>query len=345
MSPAFRTRSHWRTLRSPKSFRALLKNSLIALHSSSWAKRSPIKSLTGLANRFGHALRSLGLAPGDRVALLLPNIPQIVIAYFGAWRARLVPVPINPLYTDHEIEHQLTTSGATALVSLDLLAPRMLALRERTDVKTVITAHIKDYLPFPAKQLFPFVKKGMTVDYRPAPDYHDFLELMKAAPRHPGRPPTRPRRPRTHPLFRRNHGPGQGCGHHPSKRLGHHPDRAGVVFRYQGKPRERAGDLPVLSHGRFYRGHEPLRHQRLDRRPHPEARAEDDHGHAPEIPVHHLPGGPDHLRGRAGAARSSRRPISPSSRASFPGPRRCPSIPSIPSRTRRAGPISSRDTA
>jgi long-chain acyl-CoA synthetase len=152
-------------------------------------KKVTYKELDALANRFGHALRSLGLAPGDRVALLLPNIPQIVIAYFGAWRARLVPVPINPLYTDHEIEHQLTTSGSTALVTLDLLAPRMLALRQRTKVKSVITAHIKDYLPFPAKQLFPFVKKGMTVDYRPAPDYHDFLELMKTGPDTPVGPP------------------------------------------------------------------------------------------------------------------------------------------------------------
>ncbi len=75
-------------------------------------KKITYKELDRLANRFAHALASLGLTGGDRIALLLPNIPQVVIAYFGAWRAGLVPVPINPLYTDREIEHQLTTSGA-----------------------------------------------------------------------------------------------------------------------------------------------------------------------------------------------------------------------------------------
>jgi long-chain acyl-CoA synthetase len=154
-------------------------------------KKITYKELDRLANRFAHALASLGLTGGDRVALLLPNIPQVVIAYFGAWRAGLVPVPINPLYTDREIEHQLTTSGATAIVSLDLLVPRMLALRDKTAVKTVITAHIKDYLPFPTKQLFPFVKKGMTVEYVPAPDYYDFLGLMKGRPDTPAGPPPR----------------------------------------------------------------------------------------------------------------------------------------------------------
>ncbi len=149
------------------------------------------REIDQLANRFARVLISLGLTSGDRIALLLPNIPQIVIAYFGAWRAHLTPVPINPLYTDREIEHQLNTSGATALVSLDLLVGRMLALKPRTSVKTVITAHIKDYLPFPAKQLFPFVKKGMSVKYEPAPDYYDFLDLMKSGSDAPvGPPPT-----------------------------------------------------------------------------------------------------------------------------------------------------------
>jgi long-chain acyl-CoA synthetase len=152
-------------------------------------KKITYAQLDRLANRFSHALASLGLAEGDRIALLMPNIPQMVIAYFGAWRARLVPVPINPLYTDPEIEHQLTTAGASAIVTLDLLAPRMLALRTKTGVKTVITAHIRDYLPFPAKQLFPFVKKGMTVEYKAAPGYYNFLDLMKNRPETPVGPP------------------------------------------------------------------------------------------------------------------------------------------------------------
>ncbi len=142
------------------------------------------------ANRFANALTAMGVKPADRVALLLPNIPQMVIAYYGIWRMGAIPVPNNPLYTDRELEHQLNNAGATVLVSLDLLSPRMLALRSKTKIKHIITCHINDYLPFPLKQLFPLVKKKMYVKYEKAPDYYQFLDLMeKASPEFRGPPP------------------------------------------------------------------------------------------------------------------------------------------------------------
>ena len=148
-------------------------------------------SLERLVNRFANALIKLGVKRGDKVALLLPNIPQIVIAYYGIWRMGAIPIPNNPLYTDRELEHQLNDSGSTVLVTLDLLAPRMLALRPKTKVKQIITCHINDYLPFPTKQLFPRVKKGMYVKYEKAPDYHQFLDLIKdASPEFSGSPPS-----------------------------------------------------------------------------------------------------------------------------------------------------------
>ncbi|PKN35912.1 MAG: long-chain fatty acid--CoA ligase [Deltaproteobacteria bacterium HGW-Deltaproteobacteria-19] len=142
-------------------------------------KRICFSELDELATIFAKSLRKIGVSPGDRVALLLPNIPQIVIAYYGIWRAGAVAVPCNPLYTEEEIVHQVNLSGATAAVVLDLIVPRVMALKPKTPLKTVITAHINDYLPFPVKQLFPFVKKGM---HRPD-DRTDgtvrFLDLMK----------------------------------------------------------------------------------------------------------------------------------------------------------------------
>ncbi|MBU2552174.1 MAG: long-chain fatty acid--CoA ligase [Proteobacteria bacterium] len=153
-------------------------------------RRISYAELDRLANRFANGLERLGVRAGDRVALLLPNIPQIVIAYFGLWRMGAVSVPNNPLYTDRELEHQLNDSGATAIVTLDLLAPRMLALRDKTRVRTVITAHVNDYLPFPLKQLFPFVKKDMYRKYEKAADYHQFLDVIKgASPDFSGSPP------------------------------------------------------------------------------------------------------------------------------------------------------------
>jgi len=146
--------------------------------------------LDRLVNRCANALLDLGVKSGDRVALLMPNIPQIVIAYYGAWRMGAVPVPCNPLYTDRELEHQFNDSGSTVLITLDLLAPRMMALKPKTKIKTIITAHINDYLPFPKKQLFPKLKKGMYFPYEPAPDYYQFLDILKpASPEYTGPKP------------------------------------------------------------------------------------------------------------------------------------------------------------
>ncbi|MEW6264535.1 MAG: long-chain fatty acid--CoA ligase [Thermodesulfobacteriota bacterium] len=144
-------------------------------------RRISYAELDTLVNRLANALKSLGVKPGDRVALLLPNIPQVVLAYFAVWRLQAVAVPNNPLYTDRELEHQFNQSGATVLISLDLLAPRLLALRSRTGLKQIVSCHINDYLPFPIKQLFPYLKKGMHHRFEPAEGHHQFLDLINSA--------------------------------------------------------------------------------------------------------------------------------------------------------------------
>ncbi|HNW27608.1 MAG TPA: AMP-binding protein, partial [Spirochaetota bacterium] len=64
------------------------------------------KQLNDMVNSFANALIDMGVKPGDKVAMLMPNMPQIVIASYGAWRAGAVVVMNNPLYTDTELEHQ-----------------------------------------------------------------------------------------------------------------------------------------------------------------------------------------------------------------------------------------------
>jgi long-chain acyl-CoA synthetase len=93
---------------------------------------------------------------------------------------------------DDEILHQVNLSGATVMVTLDLLAERMLALRSKSPLKQIITAHIPDYLPFPVKQLFPFVKREMYRPYRNEPGYYEFLDLMKKASPVFSDPPPKP---------------------------------------------------------------------------------------------------------------------------------------------------------
>jgi len=110
-------------------------------------------------NQVANALIALGVTKGDRVALILPNIPHIAVATYAVWRIGAVVVMNNPLYTDVELLHQLNDSGATLLIALDLLVPRMQKLKPKTAIKTIVVAHILDYLGFPKKQLFPLVAR------------------------------------------------------------------------------------------------------------------------------------------------------------------------------------------
>ncbi len=137
------------------------------------------RKLDEMVSRFAAALQALGVKPGDRVAMLLPNIVQMVVATYGAFRAGAIVVMNNPLYTDRELEHQLNDSGSTYLVALDLLVPRMINLRKKTKISKIVSCHIRDYFPFPLKQLFPFVKKGMHLKTPDAPDVLEFTDLLK----------------------------------------------------------------------------------------------------------------------------------------------------------------------
>jgi len=148
-------------------------------------KRFTYRELENLVNRFTHALVGLGVREKDKVAMLLPNIPQLVIADHAAYRAGAVTSMNNPLYTERELAHQLNDSDATVLATLDLLLPRALKLKEATKIQTIITCHISDYLPFPIKQLFPYIKKGMYRKVEPQAGVYEFMDLMKESPDSP----------------------------------------------------------------------------------------------------------------------------------------------------------------
>ena len=138
--------------------------------------------LNSLVNRFANALIDLGVAPGDKVGMLLPNMPQAIIANLATYRIGGVTAMNNPLYTERELEYQLDDSDATVLVTLDLLFPRVIKIQKNTRIKTIITCHINDFFPFPTKQLFPFVKKKMFRKDTPHEDTYSFMDLIKKYP-------------------------------------------------------------------------------------------------------------------------------------------------------------------
>ena len=119
------------------------------------------KELDGLVNRFARALSDLGVKEGDKVAMILPNLPQIIIANMAIYRLGAVVVLNNPLYTEEELAYQLDDSDSKVAITLTLLVPRIQKIMSQTKVEKVIGCHIHSYLPFPKKQLFPLVKKAM----------------------------------------------------------------------------------------------------------------------------------------------------------------------------------------
>lgn len=109
--------------------------------------RLSYRQLSDQADRFGNALRGLGLDRGDRVMLLLPNLPQTVIAYFGALRAGATVVLASPTNSEDEVIRQANDSGAKALVTLTRFGEMGRRVKSETGVEHVIFANVKDYLP------------------------------------------------------------------------------------------------------------------------------------------------------------------------------------------------------
>jgi len=101
-------------------------------------------------------LQSQGLQRGERVAIMMPNVPQYAVAVAAILRAGLVVVNVNPLYTPRELEHQLKDSGAKAIVILENFAATLQQVMSAVPTKKVVLAAMGDLLGFP---------KGLIVNY------------------------------------------------------------------------------------------------------------------------------------------------------------------------------------
>jgi long-chain acyl-CoA synthetase len=99
--------------------------------------------------RCSAALAALGVTKGDRVALIMPNCPQYVIAYYAIVRLGAIVVGNNPLYTKREMEHQLKDSGSKVVIVLDLLYSDFAEVIHGDGLEHVIVARLNDSRPFP----------------------------------------------------------------------------------------------------------------------------------------------------------------------------------------------------
>lgn len=103
--------------------------------------------------------KRLGMIKGERIAIMLPNLLQYPVSMYGALRAGLVVVNVNPLYTARELKHQLRDSGATTIIILENFAHVLAEIIADTEIKTVIVTRVGDLLKFPRNVISNFVIK------------------------------------------------------------------------------------------------------------------------------------------------------------------------------------------
>lgn len=152
-------------------------------------RRMSYADLDHLSSAFGAALVAQGVKKGDRVALLLPNSPQAVIAQLGAWKAGAIVAPLNSLYTERELEYSLNEIRAETVIVLTPFYAKVKAVQPRTTVQRVITTNIKEHLSPALKLLFTLLKEkkeGHRIEIEPGD-----LWMAELQRRHDGESPAR----------------------------------------------------------------------------------------------------------------------------------------------------------
>lgn len=160
-----------------------------------FGQKMSYRELDASSNRFAHALRGLDIKCGDRVAILLPNVPQCVIAFYGTLKAGAIVVLGSPLSNEVEIAYQLRDSGAKIL--LTLASYRELAERicVESSIEQVIYTDVREYLPMPQRVMIASLVEGSEphstgiIEVKETPDvakkmrYHEisFQQLLRGS--------------------------------------------------------------------------------------------------------------------------------------------------------------------
>jgi len=154
-----------------------------------FGKRLTYRELLAEVERASAMLAGLGVGRGDRIALVTPNCPPYVIAFYAAARLGAVAVGNNPLYTKREMAHQLRDAEPKVVLVLDLLYQDFADVFAEVGIPEVVILRLNDYMPFPKKQLAPALrfKKAQREAGKPWPPVPPgarvkrWHELMRAA--------------------------------------------------------------------------------------------------------------------------------------------------------------------
>jgi long-chain acyl-CoA synthetase len=143
------------------------------------------RELDRLSNRFAHGLRMLGVKKGDRVAIVLPNIPQFVIAFYGILKAGAVVVVGSPLSNEAEIAYQLQHSGAQVLLTLSSYHAMVERVSTTTEIKRVIYSDVREYLPVRQRVKLAIPTGNEAPLSKATWKQHDFQQLLRSQPMTP----------------------------------------------------------------------------------------------------------------------------------------------------------------
>jgi long-chain acyl-CoA synthetase len=147
------------------------------------------EALERLSDVCAASFAALGVKRGDRIALLLPNCPQFVIAQLGAWKLGAIVAPLNPTYTERELEGPIRDHGLETVVTLTRFYARVKAVQQRTAIRNIIATNIKEYFPALLRLLFTLAREKREGDRIVlAPGDHDLARLLEE---HEGRRPPR----------------------------------------------------------------------------------------------------------------------------------------------------------
>jgi long-chain acyl-CoA synthetase len=143
------------------------------------------KELNSTVDKLATALSRMGVKKGDKVALLLPNIPQFTMAYYATLRIGAIETAISPLFKEREVEHQLADSEAETIVSLDMLHPIVERVWGKTKLKRAIVTNLKEYMPSSTAVIGSLLRKIPMMKIEGKPNVHFFQEIIRETPPEP----------------------------------------------------------------------------------------------------------------------------------------------------------------
>ena len=149
-----------------------------------FGKKINYKELHSLTIKFANALVNMGVKKGDRVAIMLPNCPHEVIAYYSVLKIGAIVVQFNPLYTERETEYQLNDSDSEIIIILDVLYKNLKNIINKTPIKNIILCSISDFLPFPKNIIYRLKERNETgvILKEHKVSHYIFSKLIKKSP-------------------------------------------------------------------------------------------------------------------------------------------------------------------